>query len=240
MTVTELLNLQSRREVVMRALPTADHQIIARLVAEADPKALGAKSLADLLATRLRISIGDANQRIKDAKLLGPRQSMTGEPLAPALPNVAAAQARGHIGPEHVQIIKKFFKELPADIDATTRVQAEADLARTATGLGPTDLREAADRLALLLNQDGEPPDDAEQARRRYLTIDKPGRDGLSRIHGLLDPETVATLEPISAKLAAPGMCNPDDHTPCVDGEPDDATPSSASESIASATSPEP
>jgi len=98
MTVTELLNLQSRREVVMRALPTADHQIIARLVAEADPKALGAKSLADLLATRLRISIGEARSRIKDAQLLGPRRSMAGEPLAPTLPNVAAAQARGAIG----------------------------------------------------------------------------------------------------------------------------------------------
>ncbi len=28
----------------------------------------------------------------------------------------------------------------------------------------------------------------------------------------------------MSAKWAAPGMCNPDDHTPCIDGQPDDAT----------------
>ena len=224
MTVTELLNLQSRREVVARAQPVADHQIIALLAAQADPKALGAKNLADLLATRLRISVGDANQRIKDAKLLGPRRSMTGEPLAPALPNFAAAQARGQIGAEHVRIIEKFFKDLPAYIDATTREQAEADLARNALGFGPTDFRKAADRLALLLNQDGDPPDHAEQARRRYLKIDKPGPNGLSRIHGLLDPEAVATLEPGFAKLGAPGMCNPDDHTPCIDGAPDDAT----------------
>ncbi len=54
MTVTELLNLQSRREVVARAQPVADHQIIALLAAQADPKALGAKNLADLLATRRR------------------------------------------------------------------------------------------------------------------------------------------------------------------------------------------
>ncbi len=78
--------------------------------------------------------------------------------------------------------------------------------------------------MALLLNQDGDPPDHAEQARRRYLKIDKPGRDGLSRIHGLLDPEAVATLEPGFAKLGAPGMCNPDDHTPCIDRPPDNAT----------------
>src|SRR5262249_11867500 len=60
-----------------------------------------------------------------------------------------------------------------------------------------------------------------EQARRRYLIIDKPGPDGLSDVRGRLDPETVATLEPGLAKLGAPGMCNPDDDNPCIDGDPD-------------------
>jgi Domain of unknown function (DUF222) len=83
-------------------------------------------------------------------------------------------------------------------------------------------LRAAADRLALLLNQDGEEPDDAERVRRRYLTIDKQGVDGMSRIHGLLDPEARATIDAVFAKLAAPGMCNPDDESPCVDREPSD------------------
>jgi hypothetical protein len=93
-------------------------------------------------------------------------------------------------------------------------------LARIATGLGPTQFRAAADRLALLLNQDGDLPDDAERALRRYLTIDMQGIDGMSRIHGLLDPEARATIDAVLAKLAAPGMCNPEDENPCVDGEP--------------------
>jgi hypothetical protein len=42
----------------------------------------------------------------------------------------------------------------------------------------------------------------------------------MSRIHGQLDPEARATLDPVLAKWAAPGMCNPDDEAPCVDGEP--------------------
>ena len=37
LTHTELLQLQYRREVVMRTLPTVDHRIINRLAAEADP-----------------------------------------------------------------------------------------------------------------------------------------------------------------------------------------------------------
>jgi hypothetical protein len=56
LTHTDLLDLQHRREVVARSLPAVDHQIINRLVAEADPKALGGTNLADVLATKLGIS----------------------------------------------------------------------------------------------------------------------------------------------------------------------------------------
>ncbi len=220
LTHTDLLELQHRREVVVRSMPAVDHQIINRLAAEADPKALGGTNLADVLATKLRISKQEARRRVKQAELLGPRQAITGEPLAPTLANTAAAQAQGQIGLEHVRIVEQFFDDLPSHIDSQTRDQAEADLARTAKGLGPTQFRAAADRLALLLNQDGEPPHDAEHARRRYLTMEKQGIDGMSRIHGLLDPECRATVEAVLAKWAARGMCNPDDAAPCVDGEP--------------------
>jgi hypothetical protein len=219
-TETEKLNLQHRMERNLRRAPAVEHRLISSLVAEGDPKALGGTSWADVLATKLGISKGEAKKRIKQAKLLGPRQALTGEVLPPKLPNVAAAQARGQIGSEHLHIIEKFFAELPGHIDAQTRDQAEADLARTAIGLGPTQFRAAAQRLAFLLDQDGDLPDDADRARRRYLTIDKQGIDGMSRVHGLLDPECCATIEAVFAKQAAPGMRNPDDETPCVDGEP--------------------
>src|SRR5262245_9965642 len=55
LTHTELLQLQCRREVVVRSLPTVDHQIINRLAAEADPKALGGTSWPKVLAEALRI-----------------------------------------------------------------------------------------------------------------------------------------------------------------------------------------
>jgi hypothetical protein len=118
LTHAELLGSQHRREVVVRSLPTVDHQIINRLAAEADPKALGSTSLADVLATKLGISKVEARRRIKLAELLGPRQTITGEPLAPKLAHTAAAQARGQIGPEHVRVIEKFFENLPNCIDA--------------------------------------------------------------------------------------------------------------------------
>jgi Domain of unknown function (DUF222) len=205
LTHTELLDLQHRREIVARSLPAVEHQIINRLAAEADPKALGGTNLPDVLSTRLHISKGEAKRRIKQAGLLGPRRTLTGEPLPPTLPNVAAAQARGEIGAEHLKTITGFFDDLPGHIDYQTRELAEADLARFAAGLGPAQFRAAADRLALLLDQAGDPPGDAERARRRYLTIDKQGVDGMSRIHGLLDPEARATIEAVFAKSGRAG-----------------------------------
>ena len=223
LTAAEVLAIQKRLEHGYRAQPAVDHQLIHQLTAQATPAELGANSWPKVLSEALRISTDEAKRRIKQAELLGPRTAMTGEPLPPTLPNVAAAQARGQIGSEHVRTIEKFFNELPSRIDAQTRDQAEADLARIATGLGPTQFRAAADRLALVLNQDGDLPDEADGARRRYLTIDKQDAGGMSRFHGLLDPEARATLDAVLAKLAAPGMCNPDDEAPCVDGEPTDA-----------------
>ena len=45
----------------------------------------------------------------------------------------------------------------------------------------------------------------------------------MSPVSGLLDPEACATLGAAFAKWAAPGMCNPDEQQPCVDGEPPEA-----------------
>ncbi len=220
LTAPEVLTIQSQLEKGYRSQAVIDHQLIHQLTSQSTPTELGATSWPKVLAEALRISEGEAKRRIKHAELLGPRSALSGEPLAPMLPNVAAAQARGQIGAEHLGIIEKFFDHLPSHIDYQTRDMAEADLARSATGLGPTQFRAAAHRLAFLLNQDGELPDDAERARRRYFTIEKQDSNGMSRCHGQLDPEARATLDAVLAKTAAPGMCNPDDQTPCVDGEP--------------------
>jgi hypothetical protein len=80
-------------------------------------------------------------------------------------------------------------------------------------------LRAAADRLAATLDQDGE-LSDGDRARRRFLTVGKQQRDGTSEVRGRIDPETRGLWDAVSATLAAPGMCHPDDQNPCIDGEP--------------------
>ncbi len=179
--------------------------------------------MTDVLCTGLRISKREATRRIADARELGPRTAFTSEPLDPMLARTAAAQQRGDLGAEHIKIIRTFFHHLPAWVDYQTRELAETDLVRLGAGLKPEELRQVADRLMALLHPDGE-YSDAERARRRHLTLGKQGPDGMSAISGQLDPEGRATLDAVLAKWAAPGMCNPDDENPCVDGEPDDDT----------------
>jgi hypothetical protein len=223
LTHRELLSVIDELEVLSCALPAQWHRALARLQTETTPKELGAKNWIDVLRIRWRISATEAHRRLAEAADLGPRQTLTGEPLAPVLAATAAAQAAGRINGEHVDKIRDAMGRLPGFVDAVTRDEIESDLARIATEVGPTELKKAADTMLFLLDQDGPEPDDTERQRKRGLTAGPQGRDGMVDIKGTLTPEAWAVLEPIFAKWAAPGMCHPDDDTPCVSGTPSQA-----------------
>jgi len=216
----ELLAVAERLEIHRRRQPAVEHRVLHHLTGQATAAEAGGKSWKEVLSIRLGISGGEARRRLAEAQDLGPRQAITGQPLDPQLPNVAAAQAAGAIGGEQVAIIRRFFTELPAPVDYQTRQGCEVTLADIAATLRPEQLRKAADRLMALIDPDGPVPDDAERARRRHVSIGAQCTDGMSPITGLLDPQARAVLEAILAKWAAPGMCNPDDTAPCVKGIP--------------------
>src|SRR5262249_12099710 len=151
----------------------------ARLDREADPRTLGATSLGKLLTLRCRMSKGEAHRRIKRARLLIARCTLQGERVPPQWEHTAAAHARGAIGDEHVEVIRKFFKALPAQGDPTPRAQAEQTLADIAPTLDPAALTPAAMHLLALLPPDGEAPA-AAAARKVGLTLGKQQPDGTS------------------------------------------------------------
>ncbi len=215
----ELLAVLARVEVVQRRLTSASLTGIAQLVRQASAVELGGTSFPDVLSRRLHIGKGAARRRIADAQQLAPRRAITGEVLEPQLPCTAEALGRGDIGEEHVRVIRQFFDRLPVVVDAPTRDAAEAQLAAMAAQFRPEQLRTGADRMMALLNPDGE-FSDVDRARRRGVSIGQQGFDGMSPISGLLDPETRAYLDAVFTKLAAPGMSNPADQTPLVDGDP--------------------
>ncbi|MGB8402795.1 MAG: 13E12 repeat family protein, partial [Mycobacterium sp.] len=220
LTVPELLELQSRREVLARTAPAVDHALLTALQAQTTAKEIGAKNWAEVLAIRLRISSQEARRRVRDAEHLGPRTSLTGEALPPLWESVATAQADGTINTEHIDAIANFMTKLPSWVDDATRTQCEATLSTGARYQTPDELRQAADRLRYLLDQDGPAPDDTERARRRGITIGTQHPDGTCDINGRLTPEARAIVDAVFEKLAAPGMANPADPSPCVSGTP--------------------
>ncbi|MEZ0382534.1 HNH endonuclease signature motif containing protein [Mycobacterium sp. pW045] len=219
LTTEELVDVLARREALAWRAPAIDHQILVRLVTEGDAGLLGECSVGKALAERLRISSAAAQRRLAEAAELGPRTAVTGEPLAPVLPELATAQARGRIGPEHTAIARKTMAKIPAAVDAADRERAERDLAVLAGQFGPEAFRRLADHLLAALNPDGDITDRERQARRG-LRLSRQDADGMSTLSGKITPELRATLEPILAKLGAPGMCNAADETPCVSGTP--------------------
>jgi hypothetical protein len=220
LTTPERLRILEHLEKLSRRLPVPGHTLINQLAGQATPEELGGK-LSHVLADRLRITRGEANRRIAEAADLGPRRAFTGEPLPPLLPATAAAQRQGTIGAGHVRVIRRFFNELPCSVDIETCDKAEAHLALLANEHRPDDLAKLAERLAAYLNPDGTYTDE-DRARRRGLTLGNQDSDGMSRLTGWLTPEARATVEAVLAKTATPGLCNPDDDTPVVDGPPDE------------------
>lgn len=230
MTLPELLDLQSRRETQACRAPAVDHALLAEIQSRTTPKDIGAKDWADMLVIRLRISRTEARRRVAEADDLGPRNALNGDSLPPLLPATAAAQAAGDINAEHVAIIRNFLNKPPVPLDAATAAHVDTDLTRIAVGNTPETLRRSAERIAFHLNQDGDEPVEDRRARRRGITLGRQDADGMRKIHGYADAELCCYLEAIDAAWAAPGKCNPDDATPCVDDTADTDTPAITTE----------
>nr|WP_231737680.1 DUF222 domain-containing protein [Mycobacterium sp. IS-1742] len=203
------------------AVPAVEHRLTARLI-DADPHALGATSIREVLANHLRITPTDARNRITDATQLGPRYTIHGERVQTELAHTADAVARGDIGAAHVRVIQDFIRKLPVWVSATRRDDYERDLVTHALQLRPDQFKQVADTLLGFIDQDGTEPDHQTLRRRRHLRVGRQQADGMSRIEGWLTPEARALWDVIAAKYAAPGQNLP--HDDAVTGR-DDRTP---------------
>lgn len=218
LTTAQTLNILQRIETIARRLPVPGHPLITELAAHAVPAEIDG-SLIQTLIDRLRITRSDARRRIRDAAELTERRSLIGEPLPPAHPEVAQAQRDGAIGPDHIRAIHRFNRRLPACIADSIRAESEARLVELAREFDPDRLNSLADHIVDHLNPDGT-FNDAERTLKRSLIIGRQQADGMTKIVGYLKPELRAALEAVLAKLAAPGMANPADSEPTVDGTP--------------------
>ncbi|WP_179468831.1 HNH endonuclease signature motif containing protein [Mycolicibacterium vinylchloridicum] len=205
----------AERFAVLERLETARRRQVA--VAHAGVAKLerfeGCPPVGIALADVLRVSPREAKRRMRDAAQLTPRTTLTGEPLAPVLPETSEAWHSGQLDGEHLRVIQKFFRDLPDHVPPAEVDKAEHSLAEKAAVLRPDQLERVAHRLALHLNPDGTFSDEDRARKRGFVWIGGQQVDGMSVGRLIADPELRAELDAWFAKFAAPGMCNPENPT---------------------------
>nr|WP_253257612.1 13E12 repeat family protein [Mycobacterium heckeshornense] len=211
------LRALERLETARRQQAVASHDLIASLATEEFAAIGGAPH--KVIADWLRISCAEARRRIRNAEQLAPGRTLTGQTLPPKLPATAAAWRSGLLDEQHLRVIQTFVHELPDITPLPVVVEAERFLAEHATQLRPDQLDKLAQRYAVLINPDGK-FSDTDRARQRGFTWCGQRRDGMSIGKLVASPELRAHLDASLARFAAPGMCNPDDQTPCINGTP--------------------
>lgn len=209
--ILEAMETSRRRQIAV------GHDLIAGLARE-DPGDVGGP-VHKVIADWLRISYADACRRVRDAKQLSARLTLTGQELPPELPATARAWRDGALDGQHLRVIQAFVHDLPDAVPTETVEKAERFLARQAVQLRPDQLQKVANQCAVRINPDGK-FSDTDRARHRGFTWGVQRPDGMSVGKLVASPELRANLDAWLARFAAPGMCNPDDEKPCVAGEP--------------------
>ncbi|UXA08775.1 HNH endonuclease [Mycobacterium sp. SMC-2] len=218
-TMSPVVRLRAleRMETSRRRQVAISYDVIAGLDKE-DPADVGGP-VHKVLADWLRISCAEGARRVRDAKQLSPRVTLTRQELPPELPATAQVWREGMLDGQHLRVIQTFVRDLPEDVPVDTVEKAERFLAQQAAKLRPDQLEKAARRCALQLNPDGKFSDN-DRARQRGFTWCGQRADGMSLGKLVASPELRANIDAWLARFAAPGMCNPDDESPCVAGEP--------------------
>ncbi|AQA20850.1 hypothetical protein BTZ20_2127 [Rhodococcus sp. MTM3W5.2] len=207
----ELTDTMRRLEKTLRRASAVGHNLIVESVERSLPGKLGHKSVNKLLIAVLRISAADASARVTAAKALGTWHALSGEQLPADLPETAAAQRDGDIGPDHARAIREVIRKIPHAVSSSDVATAEEILAELARSATPEDVEKAGHDLLAHLNPDGDLTDEKDRKRLRGIRLGRQDQNLMTPISGHLDPETRALLDPILAKWARPGMNNPDD-----------------------------
>jgi Domain of unknown function (DUF222) len=204
-------------ESVSRMVYSVMLDAVAELESRTIATSAGFRNTKQLLAGMLNLSPTEAGARVAHATQLAPRRTLTGEVLAPLLPETAAALAGGEIGPAQVRVITETMGAIPAHVSATDREAAEAELARHARSFNSTSLHRIGQHILAHLDPDGaEPRDEPEPAPVAGELRLWDRRDGRLGLEGYLECEHSAAFRSLIEQFAAP--------RPATDSIPDDRT----------------
>jgi hypothetical protein len=224
----ELVETLRELERARRRLPSVEHQLILEAQARDLPGQWSCRTVPAFLRVALGLGGADAAARVRAADAAGHRRSLTGEPLEPIYPAVAAAQADGSISARHAARIVNTLEQLPDAALADRGPGLEEELVGHARRFNPDQFATICQRLLYCYDQDGKPPTDdgepadspaeAELARRhrnRYLRLTRRA-DGSSHGEFEATAELTELLLTCFDSLAGP--------KPATNGPPDPRT----------------
>ncbi len=192
-------------ESVSRMVYSVMLQAVAELESRNIATTAGFRNTKQLLAGMLNLSPTEAGTRVTHAGQLASRRTLTGEVLAPLLPNTAAALAAGEIGPGQVRVITETMNAIPVRVNAADRDAAEAELVHHARSFHPTALHKIGQRILAHLDPDGpEPRDEPELAPAAGELRLWERRDGRLGLAGYLEPVHGVAFRSLIEQLAAP------------------------------------
>src|SRR3954469_2654717 len=155
LAATDLASVIESIEVQRRRLEAVDQKLLGAASAAGVAAEFGRAGLADVLSCLLRVDPREARARVTRATDLGPRCSLTGEPLEPVLPVAAEAVAAGAVSGEQVDVIVACLDKIPPTAPAAAWPIAERVLVEAAPVEGPRQLRRTAAELLARLDPDG-------------------------------------------------------------------------------------
>jgi hypothetical protein len=200
-------------ETVRRRLDAFELEVLPEVERRCLPATLGMKTVSGLLQGMLRLSPGAAKRRGEAAAALGPRVSVSGEPLGPLLPVAAEAVRAGTISSEQVASVLKTLDELPSTLPVDKFAAAERILVTAAASLPPKQLTDIGLQLIDTIDPDGAQPSEDELRRHRSLSTQQ-RRDGSVagsfRLGAAAGAKLLAVLHPLAAPRPAGDGCRDD------------------------------
>ncbi|HVU93444.1 MAG TPA: DUF222 domain-containing protein [Jatrophihabitans sp.] len=159
----ELVETLRELERARRRLPSVEHQVTLEATGRGLPGQWTARTPAAFLRRVLGLGSGEAAARVRAAEAAGARRTLTGEPLAPLYPSVAAAQAAGTITAQHAARIVRTLESLPDSATADRGAELEAELVGHAQRFNPEQFATLCQRLLYCYDQDGPAPTDGDE-----------------------------------------------------------------------------
>ncbi|MFH8251320.1 DUF222 domain-containing protein [Microbacterium sp. B2969] len=161
----------------------------------------GCGSAAELIERATLVSGATARARLRTAKAVTSRLTLTGQSRPAPLEHARIEMAAGRLSTDALTTVVDALRPLLGRCSADEIAAAESELVRAAVGddetpaCGIHELQIMATTWALFLDPDGTLPDQEHAERNRGLRISHRSHRGLRRVHGDLTEDVAAQLD---------------------------------------------